>query len=196
MFGSGNAPSTNPSTPFSKEAEMDTAASRPASRDSIFPRPQSGAVAPPASGPVFSTGSTTGSSHEVIEKVPLMYTQTLPKVASTQEASGKLTSFRGQRVVYQKDPPLIVDGEQAKPTFYPCYQRPDGKGLERIWFPGGNENPTVLALDKARKGFEAPEEMYTDAVKESYRLLHATGQWKDGIMPSVAPKRDWIDCEF
>ena len=196
MFGSVNASGPKPATPFSKEAEMDTAASRPASRENIFTRPDIGAVAPPSSGPMFRTTSGTGSSHEVIEKVPLTYTQTLPKVPTTQEASGKLTTFRGQRVVYKKDPPLIIDGEEAKPTFYPCYQRPDGKGLERIWFQGGNENPTVLALDKAKKGFEAPEQLYTDEVKESYRVLHQTGQWKDGIMPSVAPKRDWIDCDF
>ena len=191
VFRSRDTVGGKPSIPFSEEAEMDTAASRPASREYISARPEIGAVTPPSSAAVLGTNS----SHKVIKKVPLIYSQTLPKVTSTQDASGRLTSFRGQRVVYQKDPPMIIDGEEQKPTFYPCYQRPDGKGLERIWIVGGNENATVLALDKA-KGFEAPDEHYTDDVKESYRMLHETGQWKDGIMPRVAPRRDWIDCDF
>ena len=133
---------------------------------------------------------------ERVKKAPLTYTQTLPNVAPTYDQSNRLTTYRGQRVQYVQDPPKIIDGEEQAPTYFPCYVRPDGKGLEKIWFLEGNESASVVAIDNHKQGFEAPEEAYTEEVKESYRVLHETGDWKDGKMPSVAPRREFVDCDF
>ena len=84
------------------------------------------------------------------------------------------------------------------PQSYPCYVRPDGQGLERIWFPDGGSEDQIMHLNKADKknDLEAGDDAYTDVVKEQYEYLHRTGKFKDGIMPSVPPMREWVSYDF
>ena len=166
-----------PTTPISNEADMDTAASRPASSDNPFSKPPN---APSAFAEAPNSTQPTGPAAAPDNKVPLTYTQTLPKVAPTFDGSSKkLLTFRGQRVVWVEDVVKVVL-DNATPTYSPCYRRPDGKGPEKIWFPAGNADAVAQAISKYKIGFEAPESEYTEEVEESYRILHETGQWKDG----------------
>jgi nucleoporin NUP42 len=81
---------------------------------------------------------------------------------------------------------------------YPCYQRPDGKGLERIWFPDGGNEEQVMALNRPgkKKDFEAEDEAYTDEVKTQYSYLREHGKFEPGKFPMVPPMREWVDYDF
>jgi len=40
-----------------------------------------------------------------------------------------------------------------------------------------------------------PEE-YTEAVREAYEYVAKEGRFKDGIMPNVPPKREWVSWDL
>ncbi|KAI9875963.1 MAG: hypothetical protein M1823_007368 [Watsoniomyces obsoletus] len=181
---------------------MDATGSRPVSRDNPFGRtsaPQSvlGTNSPrPSPAAIASSSATPPPPGEKPAKVPITYTQTLPNVPPQFDREGRITSFRGQRVVWVEDPIAYVYGEPQPLTYSPCYNRPDGKGLEKIWFPKGNNEPGVTELGRKREDLEAPDDEYTEEVKVEYKYLHENGRFKDGKMPKVAPKREFVDCDF
>ena len=92
---------------------------------------------------------------------------------ATRNARGDLTSWNGKPVIY-------VDEE-------PFFKRSDG-GLEKIWFPKG---PPPF-----KKELDLPDEVYDDATKENYMYMKQHGAFKDGIMPVLPPKREWVDWDF
>ena len=69
----------------------------------------------------------------------------------------------------------------------PCFKRNDG-ALERIWFPDG---PQPFS-----KSPEVPDEAYDEAAKENYIYMKEHGAFKNGIMPLLPPKREWVDWDF
>ncbi|KAK5151344.1 hypothetical protein LTR04_006615 [Oleoguttula sp. CCFEE 6159] len=89
---------------------------------------------------------------------------------STRGANGVIQGWKGQ-------PVSIIEGE-------PHYQRADGGGVERIWFPNGPPPPNPFT--------ELPADSYNDVLKEAYAFVSANGAFKDGIMPEIAPKREWV----
>jgi nucleoporin NUP42 len=189
VFGGsiGNAAS-NPfgvkaASPLSKEADMgDSSASRPQSRDNPFsmppPPPKSSATTTQnqfGAAPGASSVTPRVSRENAPKKVPITYAQTLPDVPSTYDNFGKLSTFRGQPVIYIDDPQQAAEKKRAdekarakgededfQSDQYPCLRRPDGE-LERIWFPKGNREENVDALRKL--DLEAPEDEYTDEVR-------------------------------
>lgn len=82
-------------------------------------------------------------------------------------------AWKGQRVTYVEDEP--------------CFKRSDG-ALEKICFPDG---PQPFG-----KGPEIPDEAYDEATKENYMFMKEQGAFKDGIMPLLPPKREWVDWDF
>jgi hypothetical protein len=81
----------------------------------------------------------------------------------------------------------------------PCYERPDGKGWERIWFPEFGNGAEVLALNAPGKkdDLEGKADDYTQAVKEAYVQLLTKGEFGDaGMMPTVPPMREWCSFDF
>lgn len=90
-----------------------------------------------------------------------------------KDSQGKITSWKGTPVRYFDDEP--------------CYKGNDGS-WQRIWFPDG---PPVFT-----KTVDLPEEAYDEATKANYRHLKQTGTFKDGIMPTLPPKREWCSWNF
>ncbi|KAJ5289012.1 hypothetical protein N7478_002042 [Penicillium angulare] len=92
--------------------------------------------------------------------------------------SNRLVLWKGQRVQY-------VDNE------YPCYIHPqDNKTLVRINFPDG---PPFLATLRDSQG---KEQEYTPEVEEMYQFFLNNGYFKDGIIPAVPPKKEWVSFDF
>ena len=73
----------------------------------------------------------------------------------------------------------------------PIYPHPDHPGrYVKIMFPNGPPAPETLR-DIANDDSE-----YTDEIRAAYEYAAAHDDWKDGIMPIVAPKPEWIDFDF
>ncbi|KAI5239673.1 hypothetical protein E4T43_06596 [Aureobasidium subglaciale] len=94
-----------------------------------------------------------------------------------RNANGTVRSFKGAAVQY------MASGKEAGATQEPHYRKADGS-MERIWHPEGNPAP--------RTEVEAPAEAYTAEVQAAYMFVAEQGIFKDGIMPEVPPKCEWI----
>ncbi|MCJ1471581.1 hypothetical protein MMC13_000221 [Lambiella insularis] len=90
-----------------------------------------------------------------------------------KDGSGRLTVWHGKSITY-------VDDE-------PCFKRSDGL-WEKVWFPDATPSWT--------KDLEVPEGMWTEEVKEEYDFAREHGEWKDGVMPDIMPKREWVSWDF
>lgn len=74
---------------------------------------------------------------------------------------------------------------------WPCYLHPqDGRTYVRIIYPDGPPDPATL-----RDAQGKPEE-YTDEINEQYEFFFANGYFKDGAIPAVPPKTEWLDFDF
>ncbi|KAJ5797777.1 uncharacterized protein N7503_007073 [Penicillium pulvis] len=91
--------------------------------------------------------------------------------------SNRLTAWKGRPVRYVNN--------------YPCYEHPqDPKTLVRINFPDGPPDAATL------RDSQGKEDEYTPEVIEMYQFFLANGYFKDGIIPAVPPKREWISFDF
>ncbi|KAL2410620.1 Nucleoporin AMO1 [Exophiala dermatitidis] len=195
-FGTRPAATTE-AQPQPNDLAMDTATpapSRPASRANPFdaaqpaqptqqPTPATSVQPAAAAKPIINTSTTP---HPLTGRPPhaVHYTQTLPLQPTQKNASGQVTTYRGQRVDY-------VDG-------VPCYRRPDGKGLEKIWFPDAGATPDVVALNREDKiaDTQGQLEEYTDDIRDRYKYLFEEGRFRDGKIPLVPPLREWSVYDF
>lgn len=90
-----------------------------------------------------------------------------------RDPQGKLITWKGKPVSY-------IDDE-------PCFKGKNNS-WEKIWFPDG---PPVFT-----KAVEIPDEDYDQATKEGYKFLGSHGVFKDGILPSQPPRREWCTWDF
>ncbi|KAJ5711204.1 hypothetical protein N7488_005360 [Penicillium malachiteum] len=91
--------------------------------------------------------------------------------------TNRLTMWKGQRVEYVND--------------HPCYIHPeDNQTPVRINFPDGPPDPGTF-----RQSQGEPED-YTPEIEEMYKYFLANGCFKDGVIPKVPPKREWISFDF
>lgn len=127
---------------------------------------------------------------------PLHYTQTLPPGQTQTALGGKLSRYRNQPVEIIETYRPSADGVEVKDTEYPVYKRPDGKGLERIWFPNGLQEPTVQKLTRVVYDFQDADDAYNQQIKDQYGYLFENGSFKDHAIPLVPPERGWIDYDF
>lgn len=96
---------------------------------------------------------------------------------TTRDATNKLTMWKGQPVQYKND--------------VPCYLHPgDNKTYVRIFFPDGPPEKAVL------KDIEGQSDEYTPEVKEAYELFLKNGYFKDGVIPPVPPRTEWLGFDF
>ncbi|KAJ5115068.1 hypothetical protein NUU61_000827 [Penicillium alfredii] len=92
-------------------------------------------------------------------------------------ASKRLTMWKGRPVQYINDAP--------------CYLHPqDNKTYIRINFPDGPPDEASLRDSQGK-----PEE-YTPEIVEMYKFFLENGYFKDGVIPPVPPKREWISFDF
>ncbi|KAJ9646778.1 hypothetical protein H2204_000470 [Knufia peltigerae] len=193
-FGQPSAPA-NPFGPKSaeeppKDETMETTSpsgSRPVSRANPFATPSAQPLAPvPASASVKPIVNTSSTAHPLIGRPPhaTHYTQSLPPVPPQKNGPNQLSTYRGQRVQYLESTP--------------CYNRPDGKGWEKIWFPDAGATPDVVALNNEAKRHDTQgkDDEYTTEIQEQYKYLFEEGRFKDGQIPLVPPMREWDVYDF
>ena len=113
-----------------------------------------------------------------------------PQGETRCDASGRLTLWHGQPVTYVT-PPIKPDDPKFVPVSYPCYKRPDGS-LEKIHFPDGRKLPAT----GDNTGVQGRDEEYTEEVREAYENMNMEGKFRDGIMPEVPPKKEWVNWDF
>ncbi|KAJ5930309.1 hypothetical protein N7466_005802 [Penicillium verhagenii] len=182
--GTFGQPSQNPS-PFGQPQQANTQNpfGQPAATASPFGAPQ--ATAAPFGQPAAPQGLPVAS----LDAGPPAYMQAddpktlnpLPRLQGETRrdpVSNKLTMWKGQPVQY------VNNG-------YPCYQHPqDPKTLARINFPDGPPDAATL------RDSQGKDDEYTPEVVEMYQFFLINGYFKDGIVPAVPPKREWISFDF
>ncbi|EME78007.1 uncharacterized protein MYCFIDRAFT_79245 [Pseudocercospora fijiensis CIRAD86] len=102
------------------------------------------------------------------------------------------TSWKGKRIVYSdKDP-----GHKR-----PCYEVPDsrfattgGNRLERIWFPTGPPPGPAFTAEALPHVYEDPT--IGPQLREVYEHVSKTGLFRDGLIPEIPPKKEWISFDF
>ena len=145
-------------------------------------------------------GSASNTAHPLINKPPaaLHYTETIPPgTKSINPLTKRLEMYKGRQVQYS-DKLHAPPGDKSEVP-YPCYERPDGQGWERVWFPEGDEEKDVVNLTREGKvGDLVPQESgsYNEGVIEEYRYLFENGRWKDGRMSRIPPMREWCIYDF
>lgn len=73
----------------------------------------------------------------------------------------------------------------------PSYLHPqDNKTWMRIHFPDGPPDDATL------RDVEAAPEEYTPEIEAQYKFFMEKGYFKDGIIPSVPPKKEWNSWDF
>ena len=140
-----------------------------AAQSNAFGNAQNGQTTTPFARSSTATTDTASGNLNGISASNSAHTQT------RRDAQGKLTSWKGKPVIYEKDEPH--------------FKRGDGN-LERIWFPDGPPPPAPT------KNPEVPEDTYDEATKENYMYMEEHGVFKDGIIPELPPKREWVDWDF
>ena len=96
---------------------------------------------------------------------------------TTRDMDNKLTAWKGQPVQYIND--------------YPCYLHPqDQRTWVRINFPDGPPDEATL------RDSEGKSEEYTPEIAAQYEFFLKNGYFKDGLIPPVPPKREWISWDF
>lgn len=94
---------------------------------------------------------------------------------STRDPStNKLLTWKGKPVEYIEDEP--------------CFRRDDDGKWERIWFPDGPPHPNPDA--------ELPIEAYDAKTIEAYLYFGKYGVWKDGWMPNLPPRSEWLQWDI
>ena len=98
-----------------------------------------------------------------------------PPTAAHQKGQ-RISTWKGRQVTYEKD--------------LPFYRNDQGK-QERIWLPDGQDDVIGSVID-----VEAPPGTYDDALgaalKQVYDFVRDKGMFKDGVVPEIPPKREWV----
>ncbi|KAL2014356.1 hypothetical protein VTN00DRAFT_1881 [Thermoascus crustaceus] len=174
-----------PSSAFGATTQQQTTASpfgQPATTASPFAKPPVTTEAAPAA-PAPTTAATTAAAG--LGPKPMLKTESnelnpFPNLTGQtvrDQATKKLTMWKGQPVKYIDD--------------WPCYLHPDDRQTYvRIFFPDGPPDAATLRDAQAK-----PEE-YIPEVTESYQFFLQNGYFKDGVIPSVPPKTEWVSFDF
>ncbi|KAL8831234.1 MAG: hypothetical protein Q9191_000981 [Dirinaria sp. TL-2023a] len=187
-FGQPSQPARNSSSgttstaanPFGKPATSQPISTFGQSATSANSLGQASTQAPsammqPTNGPGNEFGQRAAPSSAMGAKqgAALQSTNGNAQVPATRDAQGKLQTWRGMPITY-------IDNE-------PCFRAGDG-AWEKVSFPDG---PPVLS-----KAIEVPDSAYDQRTIDSYQHMRQHGMFKDGIMPTLAPKRAWCKWDF
>lgn len=179
-----NNPFSQPSAPFGQPVQ-------PAN-----PSPFGATTQQPAAAPSSAFGQPAGGSIEISQPAssgpvgagppPFIRIENPNELAPIPPLSGpttqnpmtkKLQTWKGQPVQYIDD--------------VPCYLHPqDRKTYVRIFFPDGP--PDAASLRDA----QAEPDQYTPEVTEQYEFFIKNGYFKDGLIPRVPPKTEWVSFDF
>lgn len=174
-FGQPQQPQQTQPAPFGQP----TAASNPFGAPAQQPAASSPFGQPAAPQGVPVQGTSTGPRAFIkidnpaeLNPLPELQGQTMRNPSTRQ-----LTMWKGRPVKYINDAP--------------CYLHPqDNKTFVRINFPNGPPEEAALRESQGK-----PEE-YTPEIEQMYKFFLDNGVFKDGIIPAVPPKREWISFDF
>ncbi|KAL9104348.1 MAG: hypothetical protein Q9163_000694 [Psora crenata] len=174
----GQLPGTGNTNPFARTPPAQAAGGVYQNRTA--PPHSTISAQPPPSAAISSPLVPPGSFQQKAEPgLAVAASSVMPRPSPGAQASvaqvqkdihGKLRSWNKKTVSY-------IDDE-------PCYRNTDGS-WQRIWFPDGA--PAFV------NSVGLPDEAYDDAMRENYMHLKEKGAFKDGIMPLLAPKREWCN---
>lgn len=175
-------PATSAS-PFGAIAQQPPAASPFGQPASGFGQPASGFGQPQPQQPQQPTAptATPGTGPPAVIKVedPNQLQPIPPLSGQTvrDPVTKRLSMWKGQPVKY-------IDNA-------PCYLHPqDRQTYVRIFFPDGPPDEASL------RDAQAKPEAYTPEVTEQYEFFVKNGYFKDGVIPSVPPKTEWVSFDF
>ncbi|CBF77183.1 hypothetical protein AN4595.2 [Aspergillus nidulans FGSC A4] len=179
-----NNPFSQPSAPFGQPVQptnpspFGTTTQQPAAApSSAFGQPAGGSIQisqPASSGPVGAGPPPFIRIENPNELAPI---PPLSGPTTHNPMTKKLQTWKGQPVQYIDD--------------VPCYLHPqDRKTYVRIFFPDGP--PDAASLRDA----QAEPDQYTPEVTEQYEFFIKNGYFKDGLIPRVPPKTEWVSFDF
>ncbi|KAJ6111863.1 hypothetical protein N7523_007924 [Penicillium sp. IBT 18751x] len=142
----------------------------------------------PAPSPFSQAGAPQG--------VPVQGTSTGPRASIKVEKPDELNplpDLQGQTMRNPSTRQLTM--WKGRPVKYindkPCYLHPqDNRTFVRINFPDGPPEEAALRDSQGK-----PED-YTPEIEQMYQFYLDNGYFKDGIIPAVPPKREWISFDF
>ncbi|KAF2864240.1 hypothetical protein K470DRAFT_254563 [Piedraia hortae CBS 480.64] len=106
---------------------------------------------------------------------------------TTRDANGKLLTWKGHRVEWESD---SVPGAIIVPRIEKAYiQNPQTGKQERIWHPNGPPTTGHKYAEAAPETYDGP---IGSLLKSAYEYARETGWFKDGVMPEIPPKREWV----
>ncbi|KAE8390210.1 hypothetical protein BDV23DRAFT_172545 [Aspergillus alliaceus] len=172
-------PAAAPS-PFGATSQTQPQPQQPQTAPSPFGQPATG-FSQPAQPQNPAPTATAGTGPPAIIKVANSNELSpLPPLAGQtvrDPMTKRLSSWKGQPVKYIENSP--------------CYLHPqDRQTYVRIFFPDGPPEEASL-----RDATGKPEE-YTPEVIEQYEFFVKNGYFKDGVIPSVPPKTEWVSFDF
>jgi nucleoporin NUP42 len=169
---------TTTTTPFSQPSQP--AVSNPFGSAPAVPNP----FVAPSSAPVYPFGapttkppSTTSPFKQVNGTTPSGYVPATGGDVTTyitKDMTGRLTVFKGRRVEYKH-------GE-------PGYTGLDGSWC-RIFFPDGPPTHTTQTTTDVADQYDA-------ATEAAYKRLLETGEFPNGEIPLLPPKKEWLRWDF
>lgn len=128
-------------------------------------------LAQPSNG--FGNLSGPSISNTLSQPTAIQAAGTKTQIPATRDAQGNLKTWGGKPVTY-------VDNEP--------YTKGEDGAWGKICFPNGPPSLT--------KAEELAEVAYDESTKENYMFMKMRGVFKDGIMPSLPPRREWCSWDF
>ena len=176
MFGQSQPPSApNAFTSSAQTATASTTVAQPSSNNNPFGM-KTQQVNQQGFGQPSAQSSTSGQGMQTVKGdagKPLNGVVRSATIPPSMDSQGRLVTWNGKKVTY-------IDNE-------PCFRGKSGS-WEKVWFPGGA--PTYS------KTPDVAQDDYDEETKENYRYMMGHGEFKDGIMPLLPPRREWSNWDF
>ncbi|KAK3388568.1 hypothetical protein B0T20DRAFT_98208 [Sordaria brevicollis] len=149
-----------------------------------FGQPAAAAAAPTQPAASAGAGAAAGTSPYAPNS-----SRQHPPISSytTRGMDNRLATFKGKPVTYQSIPKPGAPDTAPPEKEVPVIRNFDGS-FQVIWFPDGAPKYTADT--------EAPEQEYTPDVLAVWQKFMETGRFEGGVMPEVAPKREFCSWDF
>ncbi|KAF7177188.1 hypothetical protein CNMCM7691_005010 [Aspergillus felis] len=183
-------------SPFGQPQALSAPFGQPSAAPSPFGAAAQQAAPTPFGQPAGGFGQAAQTAPTTAAPAPIAIAGTGPPPAIKIDDPNELNPIpplSGQTV---KDPMTQrLSMWKGQPVKYidnvPCYLHPqDRQTYVRIFFPDGPPDQASL-----RDAHGKPEE-YTPEVTEQYEFFLKNGYFKDGVIPSVPPKSEWVSFDF
>lgn len=173
--------STTTATPTANPFGASTTTQQPAAANP-FGQPAAAAPTQPAGAGAVAAGTSPYAPTATRQHPPITsYTTRSP-------LDNRLQTFKGKPVSYQRIPKPGAPDTAPPEKEVPVIRNFDGS-FQMIWFPDGapKYTPDTEGLEEQ---YNAPE------VLSQWNKFLETGRFEGGLMPEVAPRREWCSWDF